>query len=78
MRKQPILTLTAALAGLVAVALMPAATSGAEAPAAPKAASRKAAPKKDQIARGSYLVKIMVCNDCHTRGRWERRVPSRT
>jgi len=66
MRKQPILTLTAALAGLVAVALMPAATSGAEAPAAPKAASRKAAPKKDQIARGSYLVKIMVCNDCHT------------
>ncbi|HEX5044587.1 MAG TPA: hypothetical protein VFV75_16910 [Candidatus Polarisedimenticolaceae bacterium] len=58
MRKRPIVTLTAALAGLVAVALLPA--------AGPEAASRKADPRKDQIARGSYLVKIMVCNDCHT------------
>jgi mono/diheme cytochrome c family protein len=57
MRKRPILTLTAALAALAAVALVPA-TSGAE--------TKKADPRKDQIARGSYLVKIMVCNDCHT------------
>ena len=57
MRKRPILTLTAA-AALTAVALMPGATSMAD--------TRKAPPKKDQIARGAYLVKIMVCNDCHT------------
>ena len=61
MRKRPILTLTAALAGLAAVALMSAATSKAD--ATPPA---KSDPKKDQISRGAYLVKIMVCNDCHT------------
>lgn len=54
MRSRQILTLTTAVAALVVLA----ATSGAEA--------KKTDTKKDQIARGSYLVKIMVCNDCHT------------
>lgn len=60
MRKRPILTLTA-LAGLAAVALMPVATSRAEATRPAKAET-----KKEQIARGKYLVTLMVCNDCHT------------
>jgi mono/diheme cytochrome c family protein len=60
MRTRPILTLTA-LAGLAAVALMPVATSRAEATRPAKAGS-----KQEQIARGKYLVTLMVCNDCHT------------
>ena len=58
MRKRPILTLTAAAAALAALALGPGSASRAEA--------TKAEPKKDQIARGKYLVTLMVCNDCHT------------
>jgi mono/diheme cytochrome c family protein len=59
MRKRPILTLTA-LAGLAAIALMPVASSGAEAPSA------QTDGKKGLIARGKYLTTIMVCHDCHT------------
>ena len=59
MRKRPILTLTTLLA-LAATALLPAAASPAAAPQA------KPDAKAGQIARGKYLVTLMVCNDCHT------------
>lgn len=49
------LTLLAALSGLDALAL-----AGEPAGATP------AATGSDAIARGEYLSKIMVCNDCHT------------
>ncbi len=56
MRSRQILTLTTAVAALAALALAPAA----------KGEATKPDPRKEQIARGAYLVKIMVCNDCHT------------
>jgi len=56
MRSRQILTLTTAAAALAALALAPAARGEATKPD----------PRKEQIARGAYLVKIMVCNDCHT------------
>jgi len=56
MRSRQILTLTTAVAALAALALAPAA----------KGEATKPDPRKAQIARGAYLVKIMVCNDCHT------------
>ena len=56
MRSRQILTLTTAVAALAALALAPAARGEATKPD----------PRKEQIARGAYLVKIMVCNDCHT------------
>ncbi|MCU0231042.1 MAG: diheme cytochrome c-553 [Acidobacteria bacterium] len=43
------------------LAALPARAAGPAAPAAGPAASPDA-----QVARGAYLVKIMVCNDCHT------------
>lgn len=55
MKKHSMLSLTAvAVLGLTALTLRPMTTPGAVQNADPK------------VARGSYLVKIMGCNDCHT------------
>lgn len=49
----------------VAVAAVVLMTTPSSAPAAePKA--RPISPGDDTISRGAYLVKVMVCNDCHT------------
>lgn len=52
MNQRRILTLTSAIALALAVTLAPAADP--------------AATDTQRVARGEYLVKIMVCNDCHT------------
>ena len=57
MRKRTLTLNLVAVAGLAAMAVLPATTSGAEAP--------DAAPSS-QVARGKYLVSIMGCHDCHT------------
>src|SRR5438105_3367877 len=46
-------------AAALAVAMISVAADPAPAKGAPDAAARR-------VARGSYLVKILVCNDCHT------------
>lgn len=52
-------TLASAILGIaVAAGMAPAASAAGPAIAAPANA--------DDVARGAYLVKIMLCNDCHT------------
>lgn len=56
--------------------LLTIATLGAGAAAlAFQSAGASAAPAGDEIARGSYLVKIMGCNDCHTPWTMKERGP---